>query len=325
MVPSPGFVFEKDRGVDLLGTLGSGIRHLPDWVRGLRTLRRIVAETRPDVILNFFEPLVGVLQAIRPLPVPVLAAAHQFALLDNEAAKAVGREPTPAWLRGFIRLVGCRSTLLALSFAQSEARTASRAGTIVAPPLLRRAVLRLEPEAGDYVLVYVATHGYAESVRAWSEEHPAVRIHCFCDRQGAPTVEAVGPSLTLHQLDGEKFLRLMAGCRAVMCTAGFESICEAAFLGKPVLMVPLENHLEQRLNASDGQAAGVAVGHPVFDLDALSRLPSEVDNAWFREWCLGAGERLLEVIQRVRIDEPRAIRRPRRVPQRNPRRNGAPV
>lgn len=307
MVSSPGFVFEKDRGVDLLGTLGAGIRHLPDWLRGLRTLRRTVDEIRPDLVLNFFEPLVGVLQATRPLPVPVLSAAHQFALLDNEAARTIGREPAPAWLRGFIRLVGFRSTLLALSFTPDSAPAASHRRVIVAPPLLRRAVLRLEPEAGDYVLVYVATHGYAESVRAWCEQRPEVRIHCFCDRPGAPTVEDVGPGLTLHQLDGEKFLRFMAGCRAVMCTAGFESICEAAFLGKAVLMVPLDNHHEQRLNASDGEAAGVAVAHPVFDLDALSRLPDEVDNAWFRAWCLGAGSRLLAAVERVRDGQPRSL------------------
>jgi uncharacterized protein (TIGR00661 family) len=157
----------------------------------------------------------------------------------------------------------------------------------------------LEPEAGDYVLVYMATHGYADLVRAWHREHPDEKLHCFYDRPGAPPVEALGPNLTFHQLDGEKFLWLMAGCRAVMCTAGFESICEAAFLGKPVLMVPLDGHHEQQLNARDAELSGVAIGHPVFDLDALSSLPRDPDVAWFKDWCLQADAKLLETVERV--------------------------
>jgi hypothetical protein len=47
---------------------------------------------------------------------------------------------------------------------------------------------------------------------------------------------------------------------------GAESVCEAAFLGKAVLMAPLEQHHEQRLNALDAEIAGLAVGHPTFDL-----------------------------------------------------------
>jgi hypothetical protein len=91
----------------------------------------------------------------------------------------------------------------------------------------------------------------------------------------------------------------MASCRAVMCTAGFESVCEAAFLGKPVLMVPLDHHHEQRLNALDAERAGVAVGYPSFDLDALSRLPERADTEWFRAWCLEADVWLLDVLERI--------------------------
>jgi uncharacterized protein (TIGR00661 family) len=170
---------------------------------------------------------------------------------------------------------------------------------IVAPPLLRRRIRSLTPQEGDYILVYVATHGYSEAVRSWHAVHPEVRLHCFYDRPGAPKVEVVDPSLSFHALDGEEFVRLMAGCRAVMCTAGFESVCEAAFLGKAVLMVPLENHHEQRLNALDAEFSGVAVSHPAFDLDALASLPTRVETEWFRAWCSQADAKLLETVASV--------------------------
>jgi uncharacterized protein (TIGR00661 family) len=299
VLPSPGFVFRKNRGVDMPGTLLHAVRHGGEWRGSLRRLSDIIDRSKPDLVLNFFEPLTGLLQAARPARMPVLAAAHQFALLGPKAGAPPGSPVAPAWLKAFIRFVSYRSWKLALSFTPGESAVTSIKRVVVAPPLLRRRVLSLDPRRGDYVLVYVATHGYADAVRAWHEVHPAVRLHCFYDRPGAPVVETVGPNLTFHQLDADKFLDFMAGCRAVVCTAGFESICEAAFLGKPVLMIPLENHLEQELNARDGASAGVAVSHPCFDLDALSRVPDQVDTAWFREWCLQAEPRLLEIVERV--------------------------
>jgi len=321
VLASPSFVFRADRGVDMLGTLLHGARHLGDWRRSLWELEGVIDAARPDLVINFFEPLVGILQRVRPLHAPVVSAAHQFALLGAEAGAPHGTPVAPFWLRAFIRMVGYGSTKLALSFTPPDAAAAplerhgsvgSRATTrepdqppevarvrdvVLAPPLLRRRVLDLEPTPGDYVLVYVATHGYGELVRSWHARNPDVRLHCFYDRPGAPTVEEVGPNLTFHQLDAEKFLRLMAGCRAVVCTAGFESICEAAYLDKPVLMIPLEGHHEQELNARDGEAAGVAVSHPVFDLDALAKLPERVSHPWFRAWCRSAEARLLETVE----------------------------
>ena len=307
MLPSPGFIFQKDRGVDLPGTLLHAVRHISTWRESLERLSSIVEEARPDIVINFFEPLTGLLQAVRPLAVPVIAVAHQFALLGPGAGAAAGTPVAPWWLRAFIHFVGFRQWKMSLSFTPADTRVTERDRVIVAPPLLRRRVLSLHRQEGDYVLVYVATHGYAEHIRAWHRKHPDVPLHCFYDRPGAPKIEIVDANLTFHALDGEEFLRQMAGCRSVMCTAGFESVCEAAFLGKPVLMVPLEHHHEQRLNARDAERAGVAIGHPSFDLDALSRMPERVEREWFRAWCLEADVWLLDVLERISGDPARGL------------------
>lgn len=304
MLASPGFIFRRNRGVDLPATLAHAVRHVGTWRRSLGDLRRAVAETRPDLVINFFEPLVGLLQAIRPLRVPVLAAAHQFALLGPEAGAPGGTPAAPWWLRAFIRMVGFRSWKLALSFAPGNAPTLAGDQTlpgrvIVSPPLLRRRVLELEPVDGDYVLAYVATHGYAESIRAWHAAHPEVPLRCFYDRPGAPKVEQVDETLSFHALDGDAFLTMMAGCRAVMCTAGFESVCEAAFLGKRVLVVPLDGHHEQALNAIDAEQAGVAIASADFDPSPLLPLPGRAPTEWFRAWCLEADTRLVGALERI--------------------------
>jgi UDP:flavonoid glycosyltransferase YjiC (YdhE family) len=59
----------------------------------------------------------------------------------------------------------------------------------------------------------------------------------------------------------------MAGCMAYASTAGFESVCEAIYLEKPVLMVP--SHIEQECNAFDAMKSGAGVSADKFDLSLL--------------------------------------------------------
>ena len=53
------------------------------------------------------------------------------------------------------------------------------------------------------------------------------------------------------------FLNQMAACKAYASTAGFESICEAMYLGKPILRVPA--HIEQDCNAFDAVNSGAGI------------------------------------------------------------------
>ena len=70
---------------------------------------------------------------------------------------------------------------------------------------------------------------------------------------------------------------------AYASTAGFKSICEAMYLGKPILMVPA--HIEQNCNAYDAVNSGAGISADDFD---ISRLISFADtfkpNDGFRQW-----------------------------------------
>ena len=66
-------------------------------------------------------------------------------------------------------------------------------------------------------------------------------------------------TLSFHSLNDEKFLDLMASCSGLVCTAGFESVCEAIYLGKPVILVPMKGHFEQYCNARDAERIGAGI------------------------------------------------------------------
>ena len=93
-------------------------------------------------------------------------------------------------------------------------------------------------------------------------------------------------TLTFHKINSEKYLRMLASCNALVTTAGFESVCEAMYLGKPVMMVPVPNHFEQDCNAMDGVISGAGVMSKAFDLSVmLDYLPRHIDQSGkFRAW-----------------------------------------
>jgi len=85
----------------------------------------------------------------------------------------------------------------------------------------------------------------------------------------------------------------------LVTTAGFESVCEAMFLGKPVMMVPVPNHFEQECNAIDGVISGAGVTSKSFDLSVLLEyLPKHIEQtARFRSWYHRGNAMFLEEIE----------------------------
>src|SRR5262249_27156688 len=141
---------------------------------GLRRIKAVVRETRPDVILNFFEPLTGIYALTSRRRPPVVAIAHQFMFGHPDYVRAPGLRLQQLGLKWYIRLVGSGSTRLALSLY--EAPDLPRKNITVSPPILRRRLFELESNPnGNFVLVYLLNHGYAAQIIEWHQRHPETR------------------------------------------------------------------------------------------------------------------------------------------------------
>jgi len=297
-IPTLDYSLRNNRKVSLPATLGGIARKLPAYWRGVRELKSIVRETRPDVIINFFEPLTGIYALTCRHRPPVVAVAHQFMCGHPDYVRAPGLRLQQLVMKWFVWLVGAASTRLALSLY--EAPDLPEKNLTVCPPLLRRQLFDLHPNpAGNFVLVYLLNHGYAAQIIEWHKNNPHIALHCFYDKPDAPPEFRHDDTLTFHRLDGEKFLRMMAQCKYVACTAGFESLSEAAWLGKPMFLVPVENHVEQQINVIDATRLGLGVTETSFNLDRLAELPDRLDNGKFRAWLNRADSLLLQTLERV--------------------------
>jgi uncharacterized protein (TIGR00661 family) len=305
---SPNFAYDG-HAVSLSRTVRVALRRSWIYAHHLQLIHRRVTALQPDVIVNFYEGLVGLYSlAFRP-SVPVVCIGHQYMFHHPDYRFAPGQRVGRAALRTYTQLTAIRAQRrLALSFYPAN-DVASRSIRVV-PPLLRREVLALDgSRSEDFFLVYLLNTGMAEQVEAWHARRRDVRLECFWDR------ERYQPhaNLTFHPLCGERFLQLMARARGVVCTAGFESVSEALWLGKPAHMVPTPGHLEQRTNALDAVRTGAGLHGRRFDLDDFihylhARPPGERRAAQqrFRAWVRAGEARFVEEIEAAAGGRPSA-------------------
>jgi uncharacterized protein (TIGR00661 family) len=300
LVESPSFVPDgDDRSVRPWKTLVHELCRTPTFLDSLSSIHAAVERHAPDVIVNFFEPLSGA-YALRYRPsTPIVAVGHQY-MFHHPAYDFPSGWPMQRWAtKAFASVTAWGATRrLALSLYPASDRPDD--GLVVLPPLLRQSLLQKSARrTAPFFLVYILNSGYAEEVVRWHEQNPDVRLHCFWDRPDAASVEHYDDTLTFHQLDDEKFLSLMARCRGVVSTAGFESVAEAMYLGKPVQVVPVEGHFEQLCNAHDTVRARAGVRSRQFDMDRLQHFLSDhtADTSRFRKWVCRSRARFVQEIE----------------------------
>lgn len=297
LLDSPSFVFKNNRSISLPATISHTLANLGKHRRSVKKIKQIVEATRADILINFYEPTAGLFKRFHPKAIPSIAVGHQFMLEHPDYVSTDKFRTQKLGMVAFNRLVGCNSHKAALSFYFAE--DMPRRQVTVVPPLLREQLFGLETGNDGFLLIYLVNHGYSEEIVAWHKEHPGTEIHCFYDKPGEPEENKIDDTLTFHRLHGRKFLEKMGKAKGVVCTAGFESVCEAAYLDKPIMMVPVENHVEQELNAIDAEKVNFGVKSANFNLSKLEHFAGDHGNKTFREWVDRADEVFLDLIARV--------------------------
>lgn len=289
-IQAPVYTFEsptflpsaRNKQPDLLKSIGYNFFRIGKYASSIRFINRKIKETEANVVVNFYELLTGLTYLFCRPQAAMVCIAHQYLFLHPDFIFPKLNKLELSSLKFFTRVTAIGATKrLALSFRKMK--DLPTCGLMVVPPLLRKEVLDTEPAEGDYLHGYMVNSGFGEEIQTWHNRHKEIRMHFFWDKKDAPAELKIDETLTFHQLDDRLFLKYMAGAKAYATTAGFESVCEAMYLRKPVLMVP--SHVEQCCNAFDAMHAGAGAVNESFDLDILLRLSrSHTPDPAFRNW-----------------------------------------
>lgn len=269
-IDSPNFISDsKNKSIRLIPSIIYNSKYLSTYRKSLKRIDDVINYYKPDAIINFYDFLGGFYNYFYRPSTKFIAIGHQF-LTDHPDFEFAKGKPIHKKLfitNNYLNSIGAYKKL-ALSLMPYEPLRVD--STVVVPPLLRPQLQDLKPENEDFILGYMVNDGYSHEIIDWNRKFPETQLHVFWDKKNEPEVKKVSKNLTFHQLNADKFLNMMAQCKGLVTTAGFESICEAMYLGKPVLMIPVSGQYEQACNAIDAVKAGAGISDDYFNISKLS-------------------------------------------------------
>lgn len=282
-------------------TMLAWLKTLPTIGRGLASVRRMVQDWQPDLILSDFE-LLTVSPVIQPR-CEVVSLCRQVALFDPGVPLPEEGPRMDASRKLTLTVVH----LFTLGADRHHGYHYAPSSYRCVPPVVRTELDDFKTTDGEHLLVYNAHHwldgGDTESLVHWAakrKQEVIVYGHPKHARGRFGTVTFREPSRAGMMAD-------MASCKAVMTTAGLTTPVEASLLGKACMTIPLPGQWEQAVNALHLDQAGMAKESAFWDYDLALELPKPTpggDNpAWIKtppEAILGhvLGNELLPAIKR---------------------------
>ena len=241
--------------VERLKSFWSAVKTLARGKALKQRLMRAVESFKPDAVLTdyeYFAPRVA-----RELGLPCLS-------LDNQHVVTKGRHDLPLNMRPAFLTMACIMKLfygrpthfLVTSFFRPKGDPGPNVK--ITGPLLRERVLNTTPHRAGHVLAY---HGYSI--------FPGF-FQFLRSLDGPVLVYGSGGAgedgnLAFKPYSEDAFLQDLAGCEYVVCGAGHTLICEALFLGKPLLVFPIRGAFEQMLNGHYLERLGYGRSHNGFN------------------------------------------------------------
>jgi len=286
-----------NKKVNIFRTISFNVWNSRRYFKSLRIIKKEINRSNADLVINFYELLTGLVYGFYRPKVKMIAIAHQYVFLHSKFRFPGSKLAEFESLNFFSRITSLNAKKrLALSFYPLPPDKFQ--AIEVVPPLIRKEVLEAEPRLGNYLHGYMLNSGFSEDIIAWHEQHPEVPLHFFWDKKDAPGTMRIDDTLSFHRLNDKLFIEYMAGCRGYATTAGFESVCEAMYLQKPVMLVPA--HIEQECNAYEAKSVKAGVVSDEFDLSKLLEyIPEYQPNDSFRLWVKESEERILKVLDEV--------------------------
>jgi uncharacterized protein (TIGR00661 family) len=266
-IPTLGYVYgaRGERCVRL--TLQRNFGYVKDLAFNGETFRKVVDRIRdfkPDVAICDADPWTH--RAAAQLRVPRIGFDH-FGIMAY-------CRPQIAWRDGlrvlrdvlaYRALNGRPQRVVVSSFFDPDSQGR---GVRVVGPLLRDQVRRASPKRGDYLLVYF-NQAQAQLTPQIEQELHALRMPVVVYARRDRTRDG---NLLFKQIGDPEFVDDLAGCRAVLSTAGNQLVGETMHLGKPILVLP-EDTPEQRMNALAVQRMeiGEQIRRATFSAAAIQR------------------------------------------------------
>ncbi len=231
-----GFFFGKNGGIDLLKTFRA------NSLRRFRQELRSLPVQDYDLVISDFEPISA--WACKLAGKPCIGLSHQAAVAHPDVPKPGGFHPVGRFI---LNHYAPATTQYGFHFQPYASG--------VFTPVIRQQVRALQPSQGEYYTVYLPAYS-DENIAAVLAQLPEADWRVFSKHSQQPFRNQ---NISFQPLENDAFLQSLAGCRGVLCGAGFETPAEVLHLGKKLLVIPMRGQYEQQCNAAALRQLGVPV------------------------------------------------------------------
>ena len=240
-IPGLRFHYDARRRVDGWQTAVGAARYARALPELVTEIGRWLDADPPDLVVTDFEPALP--RAARRRGIPFVSVTHQHFLLTYDLS---GLPPALRFHAAIMRCVvrayysGQQHSVVSSFYLpplRRGCRNVSQVGVMLRPGL-RQAL----PSRGDYLVAYLRRFAGSNVLAALALTGRPVRIYGLGERPAEGR-------MTFHAVEEERFIEDLAGCAALVATAGNQLVGEALFLGKPCFVMPEGRNYEQFINA----------------------------------------------------------------------------
>lgn len=233
-----GYAFGKDGGINFI----ESIRQLKPF-RFLHDIFSFPVQSY-DLIINDFEPISA--WACYVQHKASIALSHQASYLSPLTPRPKHQAGFAEWV---LRNYAPATSQYGFHFQSYD--------SFIHTPVIRREIRHLTPTSRGHITVYLPAHDHNMLIPFFAA-HKEIRWEIFSKHALKPNT--IG-NIVVSPISHDLFTQSLSACDGIITAGGFESVAEAMYLQKKVMIIPMLHQYEQQCNAV---AAGI-LGNTVLD------------------------------------------------------------
>lgn len=231
--------FYDDNRVNNWRTLWHGLQVLGNRSSSVNRVAELIKHFDPHLILSDYEYFTAAAARKASRPWASLDNQHMISHCSYQRPQGqfLNMMTTVKVIQG---LFGNPDRILIVSFVNLPPK--GRKTIEVFEPIIRREITEQTPSTGDHVLIYQTSPTFKRLFRTLEGMDSFFKIYGLDHARSRN-------NLLFKKRSPAEFTEDLASCRYAIVNGGHNVICEALYLGKPVLCFPIQNHFEQFFNA----------------------------------------------------------------------------
>ncbi|UII25618.1 glycosyl transferase [Fulvivirga maritima] len=195
-----------------------------------------------DLVVNDFEPITA--WAARKRGRRTVGLSHQGALLSDKCPKPVSRDIVGKMI---LKNYAPVSHNYGFHFDAFDAD--------IYTPVVRSCIRNVKPTNKGHYTVYLPAYSDEKIIKVLSKVK-GIQWQVFSKHSSKAYQQG---NISIMPINNEQFINSITSSTGVLCGAGFETPAETLFLGKKLMVIPMEGQYEQHCNAAALKELGIPV------------------------------------------------------------------